>query len=190
MTSGDVRHVYAFPRVVPLASILEHYHVLSELRKIGNQLFGTCPIHHGTNKKQFVVDLDKNVWRCFGDCDRGGGTLELVAELERIEIKEAGKLVRELFALAPRSQVEKHRKPKERAMSGERPSHKVFVVEGEGENAFWHRAGSAWPHKDGKGLNMQIPTGMSLSGRVVLREYNEEDAKEDEAKKAKFAKKK
>ena len=74
-------------------------------------------------------------------------------------------------------------------MSGERPSHNVYVVEGEGENAFWHRAGSAWPHKDGKGLNMQIPTGMSLHGRVVLREYSEEDAKEDEAKKAKYKKK-
>ena len=32
-------------------------------------------------------------------------------------------------------------------------------------DAFWHRAGSAWPHKDGKGLNMQIPTAMSRLGR-------------------------
>ncbi len=64
-------------------------------------------------------------------------------------------------------------------MSGERPSHKVFVVEGEGDNAFWHRVGSAWPHKDGKGLNMQVPSGMAISGRVVLREYTEEDAEQE-----------
>ena len=66
-------------------------------------------------------------------------------------------------------------------MSGEKPSHKVFVVEGEGDSSFWHRAGSAWPHKDGKGLNLQIPTGMALSGRVVLREYTEADAEEEKA---------
>ena len=69
-------------------------------------------------------------------------------------------------------------------MSGEKPSHKVFVVEGECDTAFWHRAGSAWPHKDGKGLNMQIPTGMSLSGRVVLREFTEDDAKKEEEEKS------
>ena len=70
-------------------------------------------------------------------------------------------------------------------MSGEKPSHKVFVVEGEGDNTFWHRCGSAWPHKDGKGLNMQIPTGMSLSGRVVLREYTEADVEEEQKSKRK-----
>ena len=76
-------------------------------------------------------------------------------------------------------------------MSGERPSHRCYLVEGEGDNAFWHRCGSAWPHKDGKGLNLQIPAGMSLAGRVVLREYTEEDAKKDEEDKkaAKFKKK-
>jgi hypothetical protein len=74
-------------------------------------------------------------------------------------------------------------------MSGEKPSHKVFVVEGEGDNAFWHRAGSAWPHKDGKGLNLQIPAGMALSGRVVLREYTDDDAKEEEQQKSSRRKK-
>ena len=66
-------------------------------------------------------------------------------------------------------------------MSGGSPSHKCFVVEdrGEGEDkdAFWTRCGSAWPHKDGKGLNVQIASGLAVSGRLVLREYTEEDAR-------------
>ena len=66
-------------------------------------------------------------------------------------------------------------------MSG-MPSHKVFVVEDreEGEpvdednKPFWTRVGAAWPHKDGKGLNIQLAHGLSVSGRVVLRELHRE----------------
>src|SRR5919108_6678237 len=76
-------------RVVPLAYILSHYGLLERLKRVGSQLTGCCPIHNGSNRKQFVVDLNKNSWRCFGECDRGGGTLELVAEIERVDITEA-----------------------------------------------------------------------------------------------------
>ena len=77
-------------------------------------------------------------------------------------------------------------------MSG-RPSHKAFVVEdkeeGSDEKPFWTRIGAAWPHGDGKGLNIQLASGVAVSGRVVLREYTEKDAEEDEKKVAKFKKK-
>jgi hypothetical protein len=46
--------------------VLQRYGVLAELKKIGSQLFGRCPIHQGSNQKQFVVDLNK-----------GGGLLEV-----------------------------------------------------------------------------------------------------------------
>lgn len=179
-------------RLVPLATVLERYGVLSELKRVGRQLFGVCPIHNGTNKKQFVVDLNKDsgLWRCFGDCDRGGDALTFVAAMERVEIPEAARLVRDWFALAPLSDVHKqqHRKQRSIAMSG-RPSHKAFVVEdkeeGSDEKPFWTRCGSAWPHKDGKGLNVQIAPGLAVFGRLVLREYTEEDAKEEEQQKSK-----
>jgi hypothetical protein len=50
---------------------------------------------------------------------------------------------------------------------------KVFVVEdreeeGEGNDAFWTRIGSAWPHKDGKGLNLVL-SALPINGRLVLR---------------------
>ena len=68
-----------------------------------------------------------------------------------------------------------------------RPSHRAYVVEDRKDDqseqpGFWTRIGSAWPHKDGKGLNLQIIPGIAVSGRLVLREYTDEDAKADEGK--------
>jgi hypothetical protein len=69
----------------------------------------------------------------------------------------------------------------------QKPSHKAFVVEdraeGSDRDAFWTRIGSAWPHKDGKGLNVQLASGVAVSGRLVLREYTEEDAQEEQKSK-------
>ncbi|CVI17428.1 conserved hypothetical protein [Agrobacterium fabacearum CFBP 5771] len=48
------------------------------------------------------------------------------------------------------------------------PTHHVFVVDGEGANAFWTKIGAAWQHADGKGFNM-ILNAIPLEGRVVVR---------------------
>lgn len=168
-------------RLVNLPMVLAHYGI--ELRRQGQQLYGPCPIHRGSNKRQFTVKPATSEWHCFGTCKRGGAMLEFVAAMEQVEVIEAARRVARWFAIeagnAPDNQQTGTRQ-RSTAMSGEKPSHKVFVVEGEGDNAFWHRAGSAWQHKDQKGFNLQIPTGMALSGRVVLREANDEgDADED-----------
>lgn len=47
--------------------------------------------------------------------------------------------------------------------------HAVYVVEGEGDTAFWTKIGAAWPHQDGKGFNIQLSC-MPLNGRLVVRE--------------------
>jgi hypothetical protein len=52
------------------------------------------------------------------------------------------------------------------------PSHGVFVVEGEGEKAYWTRIGCAWAHKDGDGFNVQI-AAIPLTGRLVIRARKE-----------------
>ena len=196
MNEGHARRVLDFQEIkrVPLAAILEHYGILRELKHVGAQHFGCCPIHRGTNKKQFVCALNKNVWKCFGDCDRGGSTLELVSAIEGIEIREAAELIATWFAIGISRQSVQHRKQqRSTAMSG-RPSHKAFVVEdreeGSEEKPFWTRIGAAWPHGDGKGLNIQLASGVAVSGRVVLREYTDKDAEEDEKKVTKFRNKK
>ena len=53
------------------------------LKKSGNQLVGIHPIHGSKNGKNFVVHPDKQLWRCFR-CGSGGGTLSLIAVLNKI----------------------------------------------------------------------------------------------------------
>lgn len=59
------------------------------------------------------------------------------------------------------------RKPMNRNHTN-RPSHAVYVVEGEGDTAYWTKVGSAWPHQDGEGLNIAL-TVLPLNGRLVVR---------------------
>ncbi|NMG39764.1 hypothetical protein GRZ55_10970 [Chelativorans sp. ZYF759] len=50
----------------------------------------------------------------------------------------------------------------------EPPTHGVFVVEGDGKDAFWTRIGGAWAHRDGQGFNLTL-AALPLSGRLVVR---------------------
>jgi hypothetical protein len=50
-----------------------------------------------------------------------------------------------------------------------RPSHLVFVVDGDGESANWTQIGAAWKHKDSDGMNVVIPPGIMISGKLVIR---------------------
>lgn len=61
-----------------------------------------------------------------------------------------------------------------------KPTHNAYIVtergEGDQKKAFWTRVGSVWPHKNGKGFDLVIPEGISLSGRIVCTEPRESDA--------------
>jgi hypothetical protein len=45
-----------------------------------------------------------------------------------------------------------------------------------GKEACWLKIGAAWPHKDGKGFNLQLSALPASGGRIVLREFTDEDA--------------
>ncbi len=69
-----------------------------------------------------------------------------------------------------------------------KPSLVAYIVtepkEGTDKKAFWHRVGSVWPHKSGLGFDLVIPSGMSLSGRIVCvppKEGVAEEAASDSA---------
>jgi CHC2-type zinc finger protein len=175
-------------RLVSLPMVLAHYGILDQFKRQGTQLIGACPLHHGSNPKQFVVHPTTGNFFCFGDCKRGGaGALEFVSLRENVPITTAAQLVAQWFAVPPSPRPPRPQQQRRSSMTT-RPSHKAFVVEdrqGDANNeqgGFWTRCGSAWPHKDGKGLNIQIATGLAVSGRLVLREYTEED-EASEAKK-------
>lgn len=59
-------------------------------------------------------------------------------------------------------------KTKEAAPTKNYPSHGVYVVEGEGQSAYWTKVGCAWPHQDGNGFNVTL-SALPISGRLVIR---------------------
>ncbi len=59
-----------------------------------------------------------------------------------------------------------------------RPTHTIYQVQGEGEQARWTKIGAAWVHKDNKGSNLKFDA-FPLTGRVVIREATEQDSDEE-----------
>lgn len=49
------------------------------------------------------------------------------------------------------------------------PTHRLYVVKGDGENARWTVIGAAWPHKAGGGFSLQLDA-LPTDGRIVMRE--------------------
>ena len=81
---------------VSMQDVLDWYGV-DWLKGSGQNLVGYCPIHHGKNSRQFTVNLEKNVYYCFGDCKGGGNIFNFVAKKERVSIREAALLIQEWF---------------------------------------------------------------------------------------------
>jgi DNA primase len=178
-------------RTVPLLAVLERYGLMGDLKRAGSALVGCCPIHRGTNRRQFTVSLNRTpqLWRCFSpEHLSGGGVLEFVSQYERIGLTEAARTIARWFAMAPGQPLLSQRKRKKRrGMSdGARPTHKVYSAQKrEGQKDFLTRIGSAWPFsmKDGKtGLNIQL-SAMPIGDRMVLFEYDAEEPEEEPVKK-------
>jgi hypothetical protein len=55
-----------------------------------------------------------------------------------------------------------------------RPTHTAYVVinapAGSDRKAIWREVGAVWPHNRGKGFDLVIPEGISVSGRIVIVE--------------------
>ena len=54
------------------------------------------------------------------------------------------------------------------AVTGRKPSHRLYRVLGDGDASNWTPIGAAWPHKDGKGFSISCDA-VPLQGRIVLR---------------------
>ncbi len=57
-----------------------------------------------------------------------------------------------------------------------KPSHEIFVVEGEGDDAYFTKVGAAWPNKKGTGFNIKL-SALPVSGRLVMTDAREAEAK-------------
>lgn len=58
-----------------------------------------------------------------------------------------------------------------------RPTHVVYMVEGDKDKAFWTKVGSAWQHEKGDGLNIVL-SAIPLTGRLVIRKWEPKDHNE------------
>jgi len=86
---------------VTMEMVLERYGLLSKFKPSGRNYTGVCPIHNGTNPRQFSVNLEKSMWNCFGDCKCGGNILDFVARMENVTIRNAGLLLKDWFLRTP-----------------------------------------------------------------------------------------
>ena len=84
---------------VSMEMVLKHYNVFEALSEVaGKNVLGCCPIHQGTNQRQFSVYLAKSIWRCFGSCDTGGNVLDFVSKMEGgISIRDSALFLKKLF---------------------------------------------------------------------------------------------
>ena len=55
------------------------------------------------------------------------------------------------------------------------PTHEVFHVVGENDNARWTKIGVAWEHKDKDGLNLAVNYSPLVEGRTVVRKIQSKD---------------
>jgi CHC2 zinc finger len=79
-----------------------------ELKQAGqHQLRGPCPIHNGSNDRQFVVSTDKNLWHCFGDCHGGGDVIELVSRMKQVTQKQAAEMIAAHFGMMATPAIKK-----------------------------------------------------------------------------------
>jgi hypothetical protein len=49
------------------------------------------------------------------------------------------------------------------------PAFQAWHVTKKGDNSFWTKVGAAWPHRDGKGLSLQLSV-IPMNGQIVLRQ--------------------
>jgi hypothetical protein len=61
-----------------------------------------------------------------------------------------------------------------------RPSHRLFTVNGDGDNARWTDIGVAWATRDGKGFTLNL-NALPLNGRLVMRIIDNKDEKKGRA---------
>jgi len=63
-----------------------------------------------------------------------------------------------------------------------KPSHRAYVVsrpkEGSGQKGFWREVGVIFPHSKGKGFDLVVHDGISVSGRIVCTEPKDKTAEE------------
>lgn len=70
---------------IDLASFISEY---IPLKKMGRNFKATCPFHN-EKTPSFVVSPERQIWHCFGGCNKGGDIYTFLMEYENLEFVEA-----------------------------------------------------------------------------------------------------
>lgn len=65
----------------------------------------------------------------------------------------------------------------QRKTPGSKPTHRIYLVTGEGKSAFWTAIGAAWPNRDGEGFSITLDM-VPLQGRTVMRRIAERTSRD------------
>ena len=79
-----------------------------QLTKRGYNFFGLCPFHM-EKTPSFAVNPSKQIYKCFG-CGSGGGTINFVMEIEKMEFIEAIKFLAEKYNIEVNLETKKSSK--------------------------------------------------------------------------------
>jgi DNA primase len=87
---------------VTIEAVLKRYGLLEGFDRKGDRLSGPCPVHKGSNRKQFSVSVAKGAWKCFsGHCGKQGNVIDLVAAIENVPFRDAAVLMQGWFGIEP-----------------------------------------------------------------------------------------
>ena len=83
-----------------IRSISDIYEIVSDyvqLKKKGRNYFGLCPFHD-EKTPSFSINHERQIYKCFG-CGSGGGTINFIMEVERLEFIDAIKLLADKYKI-------------------------------------------------------------------------------------------
>ena len=68
-----------------------------QLKQKGRNFFGLCPFHD-EKTPSFSVNQERQIYKCFG-CGSGGGTINFIMEIERLEFIDAIKFLADRYKI-------------------------------------------------------------------------------------------
>ncbi len=105
-------------RELPIETIVGQY---VKLAKDGRtSMKGLCPFH-SENTPSFSINLNKNLYHCFG-CNRGGDGISFIMEKENLNFQQAVRLLAEKFNILMEDEYDEERTDADKAKQAHKDS--------------------------------------------------------------------
>jgi DNA primase len=179
-TWADFKAVKA---AVTIEQVLSRYGILDQFTRKGDRLLGKCPVHKGSNARQFSADVTKGAWKCFsGHCGKSGNVIDLVAAIENVAFRDAALLLQGWFGITPRVQPASSLKaPADTPQEPEAPAAAGVDTLENKPLAFELNLDRAHPYLTQRGLTAEtvahfglgLASRGSMKGRIAIPIHNE-----------------